>query len=84
MILIQQSRFADHRVTEIDRIQTAFKHLSWVICLCSALCALKPKKPKNLKKNSKKPRFFSSPGSGILLQPHLFSADTLPLETVKI
>ena len=58
MILIQQSRFADHRVTEIDRIQTAFKHLSWVICLCSALCTLKPKKPKNLKKNSKKPRFF--------------------------
>ena len=34
-------------------------YLSWVIYLCSALCTLKPKKPK---KNSKKPRFFSSPG----------------------
>jgi len=30
-------------------------YLSWVIYLCSALCTLKPKKPK---KNSKKPRFF--------------------------
>jgi len=83
MILIQQSRFADHRVTEIDRIQTAFKHLSWVICLCSALCTLKPKKPKNFKKIPKNLGFFQ-PWFRYIVTTHLFSADTLPWETVKI
>jgi len=41
-------------------------YLSWVIYLCSALCTLKPKKPKNLKKFPKKPRFFPALDSALV------------------